>query len=401
MIMGSKETEVSFIICTNNDRYLEECGFYIDKLQVPEGLTVKVIPVRHAKSMTAGYNEAMHASDAKYRIYLHQDMFIVNRRFLYDLLDLFRENDRLAMLGVAGTEHLRDADAWSSLDIGGCYSIGTFSGLGSIAVKPQIRNPQGKYQAVDFIDGMLIATQYDMEWDERIEGFHFYDVSQCERFRKAGYEIGIVRQEDLWSFHDFGPLNLATYRRNQRQFCELYGYQRGSDDDETQIYEMCETVAGAVRECFNRGELDRAREILAQVGGAIYFDQDLLTAAFALEILALEELTEDGKFLQGGELGGFCSAENRWMELRLLLIRVVFGGETTDTVAEKIISGEFSTVAVITGILHNVPVQHMSQMDRIGEILDQKGALTVDTWMKRKTMVQEYESLHLPSADGL
>jgi hypothetical protein len=68
-------------------------------------------------------------------------MFLTNTDFLFDILKCFRENDNLAMLGVAGTEHLKDADAWSSLDIGGCCSIGTFSGLGSVAVRPQIHNP--------------------------------------------------------------------------------------------------------------------------------------------------------------------------------------------------------------------------------------------------------------------
>ena len=161
--MDKITTEAAFIICTNSERYLEECMFYIGKLKVPEDVNVSVIPVRDANSMTSGYNKAMHSSDAKYKIYIHQDMFLTNTDFLFDILKCFRENDNLAMLGVAGTEHLQDADAWSSLDIGGCCSIGTFSGLGSVAVRPQVHNPDALYQEVDFIDGMLIATQYDLE----------------------------------------------------------------------------------------------------------------------------------------------------------------------------------------------------------------------------------------------
>ncbi|MCR5178418.1 MAG: glycosyltransferase family protein [Lachnospiraceae bacterium] len=400
--MGSRETEAAFIICTNNERYLEECRFYIDKLQVPEGMTVKVIPIRHAKSMTAGYNEAMYASNAKYKIYLHQDMFIVNSRFLYDLIDLFRENDRLAMLGVAGTEHLQDADAWSSLDIGGCYSIGTFSGLGSVAVKPQIRNPLERYQAVDFIDGMLIATQYDMEWDERVEGFHFYDVSQCERYRRAGYEIGIVRQEELWSFHDFGPLNLATYRSNQRRFCELYGYRQGSDDDETQIYEMCDQIAAVLKDRFEAGDMEEVKRILDEVDNAIYFQQELLTARFFTEIHEIEEMTGRAQFMPSSHgIGAFRRLEDKWLELRLMLIRTIFGHETPGQIADMIAAGKYSVSAVQVAALHNIPEENMSILDDIEKCLGSSISDGRGLWDRSMSLVRKYERTRMPSAEGL
>ena len=394
---------IAFIVCTNNVRYMEECRYYIDRLHVPEGIHVTVEEIRGARSMTAGYNAAMRSSDAKYKVYLHQDMFLINREFIRDLLACMQGTDAPAMVGVAGAVRLPDADAWKRLDIGGCISIGTFSGAGSIAVKPGINDPDGLYGEVEFIDGMLMATSADLEWDERIEGFHFYDVSQCLRFRNAGYRIAVAHQGEIWTFHDFGPLNLATYRRNQLRFCELYDYPEGDGDDSTEIYEMCDTVAAAVRRCFDRGQFDQAREILTQAGGAVYFNQDLLTAAFALEIQALEEIADSGMFLENGEQGsGFALAESRWLELRLLLIRAVFGDETAEKIAERIIDGAYSVFAVIVGILHNVPEEYMdSLLDGIAGSLERRGLLTPDVWEQTAAFVRKYEAAHLPSAEGL
>ncbi len=251
------ELEIAFIVCTNNKKYMEECKFYIEKLYVPDGMEVSVIPIENPRSMTIGYNKAMKASSARYKVYLHQDMFIVNRNFIFDIADCFESDSNIGMIGVAGIRKLRDASVWNSLDIGGCYSVGTFSGVGSIAVKPQINNPDSMYQEVDYIDGMLMASQYDIEWDEKIEGFHFYDVSQCERFRKSGYKVVVAKQDEIWTFHDFGPLNLKTYRNNQKKFCELYGYNVEDDQDNTAVYELCETVAVALKPMFESRDFEK------------------------------------------------------------------------------------------------------------------------------------------------
>ena len=72
------EKQFCFIICTNDELFLQECLIYINDLYVPEGFTVDIITIKEAASMAARYNAAMGASDAKYKIYMHQDVFILN-----------------------------------------------------------------------------------------------------------------------------------------------------------------------------------------------------------------------------------------------------------------------------------------------------------------------------------
>ena len=69
--------KICFIICVNNKQYLSECQYYINNLIVPQGYEIDCITVWDAPSMTSGYNAAMKASDAKYKIYIHQDVFLV------------------------------------------------------------------------------------------------------------------------------------------------------------------------------------------------------------------------------------------------------------------------------------------------------------------------------------
>ena len=71
--------KIAFIICTNDELYFNECLHYINHLSIPEGFTVDVISIENAEYMTKAYNEAMNQSDAKYKVYMHQDVFILNK----------------------------------------------------------------------------------------------------------------------------------------------------------------------------------------------------------------------------------------------------------------------------------------------------------------------------------
>ena len=68
------EKKICFIACVNDIDFFNECLLYIDRLYVPDGFEIDVLSIEEAKSMTSGYNEGMNASDAKYKIYLHQDI---------------------------------------------------------------------------------------------------------------------------------------------------------------------------------------------------------------------------------------------------------------------------------------------------------------------------------------
>ena len=61
--------KISFILCSNDEFLAQECELYLQQLTIPKGYIAEVLVVQDAKSMCAGYNEAMQSSDAKYKIY--------------------------------------------------------------------------------------------------------------------------------------------------------------------------------------------------------------------------------------------------------------------------------------------------------------------------------------------
>ena len=112
------QRKVCFIICVNHERYFEECLYYLNHLSIPEGYEIEILSIRDAASMTSGYNEGMKSSDAKYKIYMHQDVFIVNKDFLKNILYVF-EDSSIGMIGMVGSPKLpEDAVMWLDERVG-------------------------------------------------------------------------------------------------------------------------------------------------------------------------------------------------------------------------------------------------------------------------------------------
>ena len=72
-------------------------------------------------------------------------------------------------------------------------------------------------------DGLIMVTQYDLPWREDLfQGWHFYDVSQCLEFEKAGYKVGVIKQISPWCLHDCGKVNGTGYEDNRKIFVQHY-----------------------------------------------------------------------------------------------------------------------------------------------------------------------------------
>lgn len=214
--------KICFIICSNDEFATEECLLYIKHLEVPEGYEVQTVIVTGAKSMCAGYNQGMKQTDAKYKIFMHQDVYIVNKNFLQDLLNLFCEDAQIGMVGMVGNTSLaEDGGAWSD---GSWRRVGKVY-LDTIINKSYSASPKftTTYKEVIVVDGLLMATQYDIPWREDLfHGWDFYDCSQAIEFIRAGYKVVVPDMVHPWCLHDNDVLNLSHYDAWRQVFQKEY-----------------------------------------------------------------------------------------------------------------------------------------------------------------------------------
>ncbi|MGE5509447.1 MAG: glycosyltransferase family protein [Chitinophagales bacterium] len=233
------EPAFCFIACVNDEEFWSQCREHIAALEVPPGYTVEVDKITGADSMAQAYDDAMRRSDAQYKVYLHQDTFVLDRRFLFHLLRLFTEHPEIGLIGMQGGTHLPRSGVWFHDGLHSYGSIMRFGRRGGILNRPlpALLNParirpfhylpvRGEYLPVLCVDGLLMATQYDVPWrTDLYGGFIWYEAPQCLEFIKRGYEVVVPRQEQPWCLHwgaDRGPEEDRAYHAKFREVLEIF-----------------------------------------------------------------------------------------------------------------------------------------------------------------------------------
>lgn len=217
-----KENKIAFITCVNDEAMYQKSLFYINNLQVPKGIEIEIIPIRDAKSLTSGYNQAMKKSDSKYKVYLHQDVFIQNINFIDDILNIFKSDLTIGLIGMIGAKAIPASGIWwDTLETLGKV-FDTQHGFMNLINGNLVMN--NHIEEVKGIDGLIMITQYDFPWREDIfDGWHFYDISQCVEFTKKNLKIVVPNQQTSWCIHDCGhPVEWHTYEKYRAKFLDNY-----------------------------------------------------------------------------------------------------------------------------------------------------------------------------------
>lgn len=215
------EKKICFIVCTNDAFQMKECRLHIENLELPDGFNIEVQEIKDASSMTSGYNQGMHQSNAKYKIYLHQDVLIVYKNFLIEIINIFKNHPETGMLGMVGnTKITGKITPWAkgTVRIGAIYE--DIIEQSENVIFGKVSRPM---QNVIFIDGLLMATQYDVEWREDLfQGWDLYDLSQSMEFWRAGYEVAVPYMRETWVFHDNDISNMENYEKWKTVFEKEY-----------------------------------------------------------------------------------------------------------------------------------------------------------------------------------
>lgn len=219
--MGKNKKKIAFITCVNNEDFYNECVMYINRLTLPKGFVTELIPIYNAPSMTAGYNIGMAQTDAMYKIFLHQDVFIINPNFLNDILFIFKQNRKVGMIGVVGSPELPASGVqWHGERVGNLY----FLDRDNTDFNGYEFSKNDEIYEVQAIDGLIMITKEDIPWREDIfDGWDFYDTSQSFEYRSAGFKVVVPQQTKPWCAHfDGDMMNLWNYDKYRKIFLNEY-----------------------------------------------------------------------------------------------------------------------------------------------------------------------------------
>lgn len=84
-----KDHTILVVICVNNEELFKQCESQIRNILFPR-LCRANFPIRDAQSMASAYNRAL-SYPAKYKVYIHQDTYLINRDMFSTLISLLKK----------------------------------------------------------------------------------------------------------------------------------------------------------------------------------------------------------------------------------------------------------------------------------------------------------------------
>lgn len=345
----------AFIICVNNELYFDECQYWIKRLIRPKGYEIDIVAIRDATGMCAAYNLGMQSSDAKYKIYMHQDVFIRNKYFLRDLLRLF-ESAGIGMVGMMGGTRMPKTGvtylAWDVASIDCRDADVAYYLSGNPEIKQDIQ--------VEAVDGLLIATQYDIRWREDLfYGFDFYDISASFEMRKAGYQIVVPYMQKPWVIHDSSFAKLSGYDRDRiiciNEYKEFLYDENGFEFEYQKDWEeLSSQLAEQLKQMLNKGEWEQVQAVILEYRKGGKKNSTLEMIGVMTDIWGIEKKMEV-PFSFFGEGLTWKEIYEKYIKVRFALRRIEIGLPESEykNIMEDFMAKRISVDALIVFILHS------------------------------------------------
>ncbi len=189
------ENKIAVIIHVTDKNNIGAVKQMIMSLNVPSGLRPTAALVNGAR--WRAFNDAMHESDAKYKIYIDDRAVFINRNIIDDLIEMFRAEPTIGMIGCSGAKVLStNGSSYQSVKRCGKMCLGASQKIF------EWQAIDGRFEEVEALDGFMLATQYDVDWRaDLFDKDSFGDMAQSLEFRRKGYKCVVVRQQAPWVWH--------------------------------------------------------------------------------------------------------------------------------------------------------------------------------------------------------
>lgn len=344
----------AFIVCSNNKTYFETCRKFILNLQVPEGYSVDVIAMNGAESITEAYQSAMLSSEAKYKVYLHQDTFILKDTFIQECLDVFTAHSEIGLLGVIGADRLRrDGNIYKYWNLGGTL-ICNSEFLGITNFQPAFSMENERFVYAEAVDGMLMVTQYDLDWRKDIlHGFDYYDVSQAMEFRRRGYRAAVLNSGNYgWTIHDCGYVTPFHIHSSKLAFCREYaaeGFQYGEKDMDNALISIWEEIPELVRnirKMFDQGQYEEVEHMVLSLKQHSVVNTELNELLQVIQIDRLEKENGGNYILANRPDAETVLKKYLWVKLLLWEITYCVNSRAGDILLNALELGEISEIMI-------------------------------------------------------
>ena len=199
---------LSIVICSKNK---EVCDQLVANINLTIGIPFELEIVTNAESITQAYESGLKRSTKEFCLFLHEDVLFHTQDWGRSLLDHFKRDSSLGLIGLAGSKtHTFVPSAWWD-----CSENDKVIRI--IQHKPGGQTEdqnQGfkadKLEEVAVIDGVFMALRKEIgaHFDQTLIGFHGYDLDISLAVQEKGYKVAVI-QDVVVEHFSLGNLHLG------------------------------------------------------------------------------------------------------------------------------------------------------------------------------------------------
>jgi hypothetical protein len=189
--MSKNNIPVSVVISTKkiDDNYLK----HVEKMFSHPKTEILIYENDGAESLPQIYNSGLESATNDIVVFMHDDLIIETTNVTQKLVNLFDRFPDYGIIGVAGTDNLKNGVWWEIQE----------SMQGQVRHLHEGRIHRSNYSGtfgeglkqVVIVDGLFFAvckSRIRYNFDQEFPGFHFYDLPFCINNHLRGVKIGVT-----------------------------------------------------------------------------------------------------------------------------------------------------------------------------------------------------------------
>lgn len=191
------QDEILFIIVGNDDWIISENIKFIDNMTIPKHMKVEYRVVSNLDNIPQTVQNAMRESMAKYKIYLDQNVFLLDKEFLTKAIAIFQNNPDIGLLGARGYYKTEENE---KMELRGNY-IFHYNDTRNICLSNVCEGGVNTIVDVMALDKHFMMTSVDSDWNGNNSNFH---IIKSVEMRHAGYRTVVFIDEKPFVLFDNG-----------------------------------------------------------------------------------------------------------------------------------------------------------------------------------------------------
>ena len=198
---------------------------YIEHIKHTSGLkNIEIIPLENngQYSLSEAYNLIIKQSSNDIVTLIHDDLIMETKNWGHKLKSLFNKNKDYGIIGLAGSKYLPQSSMWWEIPET-MYGIVNHQNEGKKWESKYSKDLKNKLEETVLVDGLFISfmkSRLKENFDERCEGFHFYDVYFSINNFLKGVKLGVTTSIRVTHL-SIGQTN-QEWEKNRQKFSERY-----------------------------------------------------------------------------------------------------------------------------------------------------------------------------------